>query len=82
MVLSTHAVPFHPGEPDDCIRSFLRRLCWFRHIRQVDRSLWFNEAVSGSLALRLASLSKRGFAETDCSVLRSLDYVCHEYFIR
>ena len=34
IVLSTHAVPFHPGEPDDCLLSFLRRQFWFRHIRQ------------------------------------------------
>ena len=57
VVLSTHAVPFHPGEPDDCLLSFLRHQYWFRHIRQGVHSHWFNEAVSGSLALRLASLS-------------------------
>ena len=34
VVLSTHAVPFHPGEPDDCSLSFLRHQFWFRHIRQ------------------------------------------------
>ena len=31
--LSTHAVPFHPGEPDDCIFSFLHRRCWLHLIR-------------------------------------------------
>ena len=57
VVLSTHAVPFHPGEPNDCLLSFLCRPCWFRHLRQVDRSQLCNEADLGSLALRLASLS-------------------------
>ena len=57
VVLSMHAIPFHPGEPDDCLLSFLRHQCWFRHLRQVDRSHLCNEADSGSLALWLASLS-------------------------
>lgn len=56
-VLSAHAVPFHPGEPSDCIFSFLRRWFWLHPIRQTGRSHpWCHEAVSGSLALRLTHL--------------------------
>jgi hypothetical protein len=39
---------------------------------------WCNEAEPGSLALRLTSSPNRGFAEADCSALRSFGYMCHE----
>jgi hypothetical protein len=38
-----------------------------------------HEAESGSLALRLTSSPSRGFAEADCSALRSTGYMCHEH---
>ena len=39
---------------------------------------WRNEAETGSLTLRLTSSPNRGFAEADCSTLRSFGYMCHE----
>jgi hypothetical protein len=55
-VLSAHAVPFHPGEPDDCIFSFLHHQYWLHPIRKTGHSHWCNEAEPGSLALRLTPL--------------------------
>ena len=51
--LSTPAVLSHPGEPVHCIRSLLRGRCWLHPFWRVGRSQWFNEAETGSLALRL-----------------------------
>jgi len=52
--LSTRAVPFHPGEPDECIHPLLLRR-WQASASWADwpLSLWRNEAEPGSLALRL-----------------------------
>jgi hypothetical protein len=56
--LSTHAVPFHPGEPVGCIYSFLHQQHWASPSQEVwPLSLLRNEAVSGSLSLWLMSLS-------------------------
>jgi hypothetical protein len=43
---------------------------------------WCHEAEPGSLALRLTSSPSRGFAEADCSALRSTGYMCHEQLTR
>jgi hypothetical protein len=56
--LSTHAIPFHPGEPVGCIFSFLHQQHWASFSLETwPLSLLRNEAVSGSLSLWLMSLS-------------------------
>jgi hypothetical protein len=47
------AVPFDPGEPDDCVYPLLDRPYWLHHLRRAGRSRWRNEADLGSLALWL-----------------------------
>ncbi len=48
-------------------------------IRRIGRSHpWFNEADSGSLSTMAYAFVARGFADGDCSPLRSLDYLCYE----
>ena len=52
--LYTRAVPFHPGESGDCWHPLLHRRLLASTISEVwPLSSWCNEAVPGSLALRL-----------------------------
>ena len=60
--LSVRAVPYHPGEPGGCLHPFLHRRCWLHPIWKTGHSHKRNEAGTGSLALRLAPLPRRGFA--------------------
>ena len=60
--LSTPAALSHPGEPLRCVRSLLRGECWLRHLWQGGHSQMCNEAVSGSLTLRLTSSFVAGSA--------------------
>jgi hypothetical protein len=59
IALSTHAIPFHPGEPPGCFYSFLHRTHGLDHFRQTGRSHPFtlHEVGPGSLSLWLMSLS-------------------------
>ena len=55
--LSPRAVLKHPGELYRCIHWLLHGICWLHHLRQAGHSLVnFNEAESGSCALRLTAL--------------------------
>ena len=73
---SMSAVPYHPGKPIGCVFPFLYRWLQASSTSTVwPLSLLCNEAVLGSLALRLSCSSFKGFAVWDCSHLRLIDYL-------
>ncbi len=80
VVLSAHAIPFHPGEPDGCFYSFLHCQHWASSYSE-DWPLspfYVSRGRTGFACAMAYAFVARGFAGRDCSRLRSLDYMYDE----
>ena len=79
-VLSAHAVPFHPEEPDGCISSFLHHQHWASSYSE-DWPLSSFYVSLGRFGFAFAAayaFVARGFASWNYFLLRSFDYMYYE----